>query len=43
MSIILGFNVTMPEVDLLAYASVAAFGAISLGWNVITPQQLETN
>jgi hypothetical protein len=42
MSLLSGFNVTLPEVGLLGEASMAAFagGAIPAGWNVITPQQL---
>src|SRR5262245_38115736 len=42
MSLLSGFNVTLPEVDLLGQASLAAFsgGPIPAGWNVITPQQL---
>ena len=42
MSLLSGFNVTLPEVDLLGQAARAAFagGAVPAGWNVITPQQL---
>ena len=42
MSLLSGFNVSLPEVDLLGQASLAAFsgGPIPTGWNVITPQQL---
>ena len=42
MSLLSGFNVTLPEVELLGEAAMAAFagGAIPAGWNVITPQQL---
>ncbi len=42
MSLLSGFNVTLPEVGLLGEAALAAFagGAIPAGWNVITPQQL---
>jgi hemolysin type calcium-binding protein len=42
MSLLSGFNVTFPEVELLGEAAIAAFagGAIPAGWNVITPQQL---
>ena len=42
MSLLSGFNVTLPEVGLLGQASLAAFsgGPIPTGWNVITPQQL---
>src|SRR5262245_13204215 len=42
MSLLSGFNVTLPELDLLGQAAMAAFagGAIPAGWNVVTPQQL---
>ena len=42
MSLLSGFNVTLPEVGLLGEAAMAAFagGAVPAGWNVITPQQL---
>ena len=42
MSLLSGFNVTLPEVGLLGEAALAAFagGAIPAGWNVVTPQQL---
>jgi Ca2+-binding RTX toxin-like protein len=42
MSLLSGFSVTLPEVELLGEAARAAFagGAIPPGWNVITPQQL---
>ena len=42
MSLLSGFNVTFPEVELLGEAAIAAFagGAIPVGWNVVTPQQL---
>jgi hypothetical protein len=42
MSLLSGFNVALPEVDLLGQAARAAFagGAVPAGWNVITPQQL---
>src|SRR5262245_52038115 len=42
MSLLSGFSVTLPEVELLGEAARAAFagGAIPAGWNVITPQQL---
>jgi Ca2+-binding RTX toxin-like protein len=42
MSLLSGFNVTLPEVRLLGEAAMAAFvgGAIPAGWDVITPQQL---
>lgn len=42
MSLLSGFNITLPEVDLLGQAARAAFagGAVPAGWNVITPQQL---
>ena len=42
MSLLSGFNVDLPEVELLGEAAIAAFagGAIPAGWNVITPQQL---
>jgi Ca2+-binding RTX toxin-like protein len=42
MSLLSGFNITLPEVELLGQAARAAFsgGAIPDGWNVLTPQQL---
>ena len=42
MSLLSGFNVTLPQVDLLGEAAMAAFagGVVPAGWNVITPQQL---
>jgi Ca2+-binding RTX toxin-like protein len=42
MSLLSGFNVTLPQVGLLGQAALAAFsgGAIPAGWTVITPQQL---
>jgi RTX calcium-binding nonapeptide repeat (4 copies) len=42
MSLLSGFNVTLPQLDLLGQAAMAAFagGAIPAGWNVVTPQQL---
>ena len=42
MSLLSGFNVTLPEVGLLGEAALAAFagGVVPAGWNVITPQQL---
>jgi hypothetical protein len=42
MSLLSGFNVDLPEVELLGEAAIAAFagGAIPADWNVITPQQL---
>ena len=42
MSLLSGFNVNLPEVELLGEAAMAAFagGAVPTGWNVITPQQL---
>jgi hypothetical protein len=42
MSLLSGFNVTLPQVDLLGEAAIAAFagGVVPAGWNVITPQQL---
>jgi hypothetical protein len=42
MSLLSGFNITLPEVDLLGQAARAAFagGAVPAGWNVITPEQL---
>ena len=42
MSLLSGFNVTLPEVGLLGQAALAAFsgGVVPAGWNVITPQQL---
>jgi len=42
MSLLSGFNVTLPEVALLGEAALAAFagGPVPAGWNVITPQQL---
>ena len=42
MSLLSGFNVTLPQVELLGEAAMAAFagGAVPTGWNVITPQQL---
>jgi hypothetical protein len=42
MSLLSGFNVTLPQVSLLGQAALAAFagGAVPAGWIVITPQQL---
>jgi hypothetical protein len=42
MSLFSGFNVTLPEVDLLGQAAMAAFNGapVPAGWNVVTPQQL---
>jgi hypothetical protein len=42
MSLLSGFNITLPEIELLGQAARAAFsgGAIPDGWNVLTPQQL---
>jgi Ca2+-binding RTX toxin-like protein len=42
MSLLTGFNETLPQVELMGEAAMAAFagGAIPTGWNVITPQQL---
>src|SRR5215467_14041009 len=42
MSLLSGFNVTLPQVGLLGEAAIAAFagGVVPAGWNVITPQQL---
>ena len=42
MSLLSGFNVTLPQVGLLGEAAMAAFagGVVPAGWNVITPQQL---
>jgi hypothetical protein len=42
MSLLSGFNVTLPEVSLLGQAATAAFagGPVPAGWTVITPQQL---
>ena len=42
MSLLSGFNVTLPQVGLLGEAAKAAFagGVVPAGWNVITPQQL---
>lgn len=42
MSLLSGFNVTLPEVGLLGEAALSAFagGVVPAGWNVITPQQL---
>jgi hypothetical protein len=42
MSLLSGFDDTLPEIDLLGQASIAAFSGrpIPAGWNVITPQQL---
>ena len=41
MSLLSGFSVTLPDVELLGQAARAAFagGAIPAGWDVITPQQ----
>src|SRR5689334_20174236 len=42
MALLTGFNVSLPEVGLLAQAARAAFagGAVPSGWNVLSPQQL---
>ncbi len=42
MSLLSGFNITLPELSLLGEAAMAAFagGAVPAGWTVITPQQL---
>src|SRR5262245_52700527 len=42
MTLLSGFNITLPEVELLGQAARAAFsgGAIPNGWSVLTPQQL---
>jgi hypothetical protein len=42
MSLLTGFNVTLPQVELLGEAAMAAFagGAVPAGWNIITPQQI---
>jgi hypothetical protein len=42
MSLLSGFNVTLPQVGLLGEAALAAFagGVVPVGWSVITPQQL---
>lgn len=42
MSLLSGFDVTLPDVVLLGEAAIAAFAGrpVPTGWNVITPQQL---
>src|SRR5437660_9865608 len=42
MGLLTGFNVTLPETEMLAQAARAAFSgaAIPNGWSVLTPQQL---
>lgn len=42
MSLLSGFNITLPQVDLLGESAMAAFsgGLVPAGWNVIAPQQL---
>lgn len=42
MSLLSGFNVTLPQVSLLGQAAMAAFAGrpIPTGWTVVTPQQL---
>jgi Ca2+-binding RTX toxin-like protein len=42
MGLLSGFNITLPEVELLGQAARAAFsgGATPSGWDVLTPQQL---
>lgn len=42
MPLLSGFNVSIPEVNLLGQAALAAFEDVTIpaGWNVVTPQQL---
>src|SRR6266542_5074182 len=42
MGLLSGFNVTLPEIEILGQAARAAFSgaAIPNGWSVLTPQQL---
>lgn len=42
MALLSGFNVTLPEVNTLAQAALAAFsgGPVPAGWSVVTPQQI---
>ncbi|WP_406858167.1 DUF4214 domain-containing protein [Alsobacter sp. KACC 23698] len=42
MALLTGFNVTLPEVELMVQASLAAFtdGSVPAGWSVVSPQNL---
>jgi Ca2+-binding RTX toxin-like protein len=42
MGLLSGFNITLPEIEMLGHAATAAFSgaAIPNGWSVLTPQQL---
>ena len=42
MSLLTGFNVTLPQVNLLAQAAIASFAGapVPTGWSVVTPAQL---
>jgi len=42
MSLLSGFNITLPELSLLGEVAMAALagGVVPVGWNVLTPQQL---
>jgi Ca2+-binding RTX toxin-like protein len=42
MSLLTGFNVTLPQVNLLAQAAIASFAGapVPSGWNIVTPAQL---